>query len=235
MHAWAAPPPTDQASLPTTATYHARSPCARLRVRLRIQPLPLALDRSAAAAAAFLPSSPPAAADDLLQRASCSMRPTTCLRHRVTPTRLTCSTATMVVVDDDLAGAAALCWLWLSHVALPLSSNLMEMKESFFFHIRRATESLIWQADKKQANCRWMGLYHRGLRRRRWRRRRRSSSCCPALVPGGGGSRGAGGRRSRARRPWGGRCSCSCSCFCGGRRRRSYCCWQRRGGGGGDP
>ena len=126
-------------------------------MRLRIQPLPLALDRSAAAVA-FLPSSPAtwhaaappalAAADDLLQRASCSKRPTTCLRHRVTPPRFTCSTATTTVDDDDdlVAGAAAglpasasafssaaLCWLWLSHVALPLSSNLMEMKESFLF------------------------------------------------------------------------------------------------------
>jgi hypothetical protein len=102
---------------------HARSPFARLRVRLRIQPLPLA------AAAFFFPSIP---ADDLFQRASCSRRPTTCLRHRVTPPRFTWSTtataAAAVVEEDDLTGAPAAAFL--SQVALPLSSNLMEMNES---------------------------------------------------------------------------------------------------------
>lgn len=118
----------------------ARGRLVMVRVRIQLLPLPLPLtvvplddDRSAV----FLPSIPSwwhAAAlplPDLFHRASCSSRPTTCFRHRVTPPRFTCSTTAVVVVSVFFSPAAA---FWLSHVALPLSSNLMEMKESVGFN-----------------------------------------------------------------------------------------------------
>lgn len=134
---------------------HALSPC-RLRVRLRIQLLPgLPFDRSAA----FLTSSPtwhaaaPPSLPDLFHRAICSSRPTTCFRHSVTLTQphFTCSTTT-VVEDDDLNEAAlslsffatsppSAFSFWPSHVALPLSSNLIDMKESSFFFANGKTAS----------------------------------------------------------------------------------------------